>query len=221
MYFRTADALGEAAPQLQVPAYSPPYPSIRDKIPGLYPAAIATRNALDKLSWFKDVYFKLMSATGNAHLALNQADEIVVMPDEATTTALLGDKLVKAVMKQAGKSLFKELVGPDFGRALGIIDLLFKLHAALSTYDAKRLVNEQRHSRWDEAYRYKLRFFIALFIAKNLPQADRAKAAWFFEQKFFEYRKAQEEVWKFDAMERNLKAGIPLNAREPPRMYAR
>lgn len=223
MYLRTADGLGEAAPQLQVqlPRYTPPYPNIQSKMPALYPAALAARNALDKLAWFKDVYFKLMSATGNAHLALNRADEIVVVPDEATTTALLGDKLVKAVLKQAGKTLFKELVGPDFGRALGVIDLLFKLHAALSTYDAKRLVNEQRHSRWNEAYRYKLRFFIGLYIARTAPQADRVRLAWIIEQKFFEYQKAQTEVWKYDAMERNLKAGLPLNAREPQRMYAR
>jgi hypothetical protein len=221
MYLRTADGLGEAAPQLQVPQYVPPYPNIQSKMPALYPAALAARNALDKFAWFKDVYFKLMAATGNAHLALNQADEIVVVPDEATTTALVGETVVKAVLKQAGKTLFKDLISKDFARFLGIIDLLYKTLTALSTYDAKRLVNEQRHSRWDEAYRYKLRFFIGVYIARVAPHADRARLAWIIEQKFFEYQKAQTEVWKYDTMERNLKAGLPLNTREPARMYAR
>lgn len=221
MYIRTADGLGEPAPQVRLAPYSPPYPNIQSKMPPLYPAALAARNALDKLAWFKDVYLPLQAATGNAHLALNQADEIVVIPDEATTTALVGEKVVKAVLKQAGKTFFKELVSADFGKFLGIVDLLYKLLTALSTYDAKRLVNEQRGSRFDEAYRYKLRFFIGLYVAQRAPQADRVKLAWIIEQRFFEYRKAQGEVWKYDAMERNLAAGLPLNAREPPRMYPR
>lgn len=221
MYFRTADGLAEAAPQLQVPQYVPPYPNIRSKMPALYPAALAARSALERMAGFKNIYFQLMSATGNAHLALNQADEIVVVPEEASTTALLGETVVKSVLKQAGKTLFKELISKEFGTFLGVIDLLHKVLTALSTYDAKRLVNEQRHSRWDDAYRYKLRFFIGLYLARVSPHADRARLAWMYEQRFFEYRKAQEEVWKYDAMERNLKAGLPLNTREPPRMYAR
>jgi hypothetical protein len=221
MYFQTANGLGEPAPQVRIAPYVPRYPNIQSKMPALYPAALAARTALDKLAWFKDIYFQLMSATGNAHLALNQADEIVVVPDEATTTALLGETVVKSVLKQAGKTLFKDLISKEFASFLGVIDLLHKVLTALGTYDAKRLVNEQRHSRWDEAYRYKLRFFIGLYIARFSPHSDRVRLAWFFEQKFFEYRKAQEEVWKYDTMERNLKAGLPLNTREPPRMYAR
>jgi hypothetical protein len=129
--------------------------------------------------------------------------------------------VVKAVLKQAGKTLFKELISADFGKFLGIIDLLYKLLTALSTYDAKRLVNDQRGSRFDDAYRYKLRFFIGLFVAQRASLEERPKLAWIIEKQFFEYRNAQGEVWKYDAMERNLAAGMPPNAREPQRMYPR
>jgi hypothetical protein len=221
MYMRTADGLGETAPQLRLAPYSPPYENIRLKMPSVYPAALAALSALNKLVWFKDVYMQLQAAAANAHLALNQADEIVVVLDEAATTTLLGEKVVKAVLKQAGKSVFKQLINEDFGRFLGILDLLYKTLAALSTYDAKRLVNEQRGSRFEEAFRYKLRFVIGLYIARWSPRADRARLGWTLEQKFFEYRKAQSEVWKYDTMDRNLRAGLPPNAREPARMYAR
>lgn len=220
MYFRS-DGLGEAAPQLTLPPYSPPYPNIKAKDPATYPAALAARNALDKLSWFRNLYQPLMAATGNARLALNQADEIVVIPDESTATALLGEKLMKAVLKQSGKSLIKHLVSEDFARVLGIVDLLFKLHSALSIFDNKRLVSEQNHSRWDDAYRYKLRFFIGVYIDRKAPLADRVRMAWKIEDIFFQYRKAQSEVWKYDIIERNLRAGLPANTPDPPRMYPR
>jgi hypothetical protein len=218
MYFRTADSLGEAAPQLQVPAYTPPYPNIQSKMPAIYPLAVAARNALDKLAWFKSVYVPLMRATGSAHLALNAADEIVVLPEEVTTTALLGDKLVKDVLKRSGKALFKELAGANFARVLGVVDLLLKLHTALTMDDARRLVSEQRHSRRDEAYRYKLRFFIGLYIGQVAPQADRVRLAWRIEQAFFEYQKAETEVSKYDDIEANLAQGLRPNQRRAPVM---
>ena len=220
MYYRT-NGLGEPAPQVRLPPYVPPYPNIQSKLPGMYPMALAARAALAKLAWFKEVYVPLMQATGNAHLALNQADEIVVIPDEATTTALIGATAVKSVLKQAGKTLFKDLISKEFGMFLGVLDIFHKTLTALSTYDAKRLVNDQRGSRFEDAYRYKLRFFIGLWMARMAPQADRAKLAYRIEQTFFQYQKAQGEVWKYDTMERNLAAGMPPDAREPPRMYPR
>ena len=221
MYFRNAN-LGEPVINGPVIApYRPPFPNIQGKMPALYPQALAALDAMAKLAWFKDVYLPLAAATANAHLALDQAEQVVVVPDEDSTAALLGPKLVQAVLKQTGKSFIKHVLNADLARALSIVDYLFKLRAALSTYDAKRLVNEQRLSRSEEAYRYKLRFFIGLYIAKVSPQSDRVLQASRIEQAFFQYRAALSELWKYEAIERNLASGLPPNTREPPRMYAR
>lgn len=216
MYFRTADSLGEAVPRLQVPAYTEPYPNIKSKQPADYPKALAARTVLDKLVGFKHIYFPLLRATISARLALNAADELVVLPEETTTTALLGEKIMKDVLKQSGKTLFKYLVSENFARVLGFVDLLLKLQTVLSMEDAKRLVSEQRHTRAEEAFRYKLRFFISLYIAKVAPHSDRVRLAWSIEEVFNTYNDAAAAVSHFDDIEANLRQGLNPNARRPP-----
>jgi hypothetical protein len=217
MYYRVPTNFGEPA----VAPYSPPFPNLRAKSWNDYQAAMRAQEAVDKLKWFKDIYNQLALATSSAHLALNSADRVIVIPEEKSTENLLGPKLVQAALKQAGKSLAKQLVGEDFGRVLGILDLLLKLSIALGLADEKRLVSEQNGSRRDDAYRYKLHFFVQLWIAQNAPQADRVILASRMTDTFFKYRKALGELWKYQNMEQNLKEGLPPTQRRPQIMYAR
>jgi hypothetical protein len=217
MYLHSPERFGEPAqPIVSFPP--PPFPNLAKHSYDLHQKALAAKTAVDRFSNFKPLYLLLANAVSNAHLALDRMDQIVVVPDEKATTDLLGEKLLKDVLKRSGKTLIRHLTTEDFGRALGILDLLLKLHTALSGYDNKRLVNEQNHSRRDEAYRYKLRFFIQLWIANKAPQADRVRMGYQIEQTYFNYQKALSELWKYENMEKNLASGMPMHARQPPVM---
>ena len=85
--------------------YSPPFPHIRAQMPDLYDAALRAENQLAKLKWFKDIYFPLALATSSARLALDNSDQLVVIPEEKSVENLLGPKLVQAALKQSSKSL--------------------------------------------------------------------------------------------------------------------
>ena len=195
-----------------------PFPNILQKRPDLYPAALAADKALKKLEWFKDVYLPLAAATGNARLALDSSDQIVVISEEKSVEGLLGPKVVKDVLKRAGKSLVSELVGGDFARVLSIADFLFKLKAALELEPSRRLVSEQNHSKWDEAYRYKLRYFIRLRNASVSPGDDPTNIDYRVEQAFWAYRKALSEFWKYEEIEKNLSIGADPYQRQAPVM---
>ena len=80
MYFHAPAHLGEPAPQLQIGPG--PFPNIRQKMPALFSQAIAAQNALQNMSAFKESFTLLQAATGNARLALNQAD-----PEAASSQA--------------------------------------------------------------------------------------------------------------------------------------
>ena len=217
-------ALGEPSTQVPVPVgikpitYSPPFPNIKAKMPTLYGAAIAADTAFQKHRWFADLYIQLAKATSNSHPALNNADDVIVIPEETSTTNLLGPKLVAAVLKQSGKALIKELVGADFARFLGVLNFLLTLFSALTLEDRRRLVSEQNRSRRDEARRFKLRFFIRLYIAKVAPQADPVKQSWLIENAFFEHEKILGALWKYQDIEKNLGQGLQPYQRRAPTM---
>jgi hypothetical protein len=219
MYFRNPAHFGDAPP-INVPINAPPplFPGIRAKMPHLYQLALDANLAVGKLSWFKDLYFPLALATSTARLALDRSDQVIVIPDQAGTERLLGPKLAEAALKQSGKSVIKELVGEDFARVLGILDFLWKLKTALTLDDGRRLVSEQNRSRADEAYRFKLRFFIRLWIAQNAPTADPVILASKIEDAFWMYRKALGELFKYQEIEKNLAAGLPPYQRSAPTM---
>ena len=186
------DTAGDSAEHADDDAYGDPtpgalspFPNILRKRPDLLPAALAADAALKKLEWFKDVYLPLAAATANARLALDDADQIVVIPEEKSVTGLLGSKVVKDVLKRAGKSLVSELVGRDFARVLGVVDFLLKLKTALELEPARRLVSEQNHSQRDEAYRYKLRYFIRLRNAIVSPGDDPTAIDYRIDQAFW------------------------------------
>jgi hypothetical protein len=207
MYIRFPANFGEPAPIS--------FPNIRAKRPDLYNAALRAQGAVENLRWFKDVYFPLAQAAANARLALNNADQVIVIPEEKSMENLLGPKLIQAALKQSGKSLAKHLVGDDFGRVLGILDFLLKLKTALELEDGRRLVSEQNRSRRDDAYRYKLRFFIRLRIAQTAPGADPVILAGRMEKAFWEYQNALGELWKYQDIEKNLEQGMSPYQRRP------
>jgi hypothetical protein len=219
MYFHAPAHLGEPAPQLQVGPG--PFPNIRQKMPALFSQAIAAQNALQNMSPFKESFSLLQAATGNATLALNQADQVVIIPDENATANLLGPKLVQAVLKQTGKTALKYVLGEEFGRALSVLDLFFKVKAALEMANSRDLVNNQRGSRRDDAKRYKLRFFCALYARRVSPTLPPAEAAWNLEDAYNRYEQALSNLWKFEGIERNLSAGANPYQREAPTMRAR
>jgi hypothetical protein len=222
MYLYKREGLGQpTTSQPSLIPYSPPFPNIHAKKPDLYDAALRAEEAAEKLKWFKDVYLKLADATSSAHLALDKADQVIVIPAEKSVENLLGPKLVKAALKQSGKSLAKHLVGEDFGRILGILDFLWKLKTALELAEGRRLVNEQNKSRYTEAYRYKLRFFIRLLIAQIAPGADPVKLASLMWNAYWAYRKAQNELWKYQDIEKNLKEGLQPYQRRAPTINPR
>ena len=197
---------------------APSFPNIRAQRPDLYNAALDAQLAFQKESSFKPVYLALAGATSGSWLALNSRDEVVVLFDESIVEPFFGKKLVHAALKQSGKALVKELVGADFARALSVLDLLWKVKTALEMEKWKRLVNEQRHSMRAEARRYKLRYFIRLWVAKNLPHADPVKAAYAVETLFNRYEKALNDLWRYQDIEKNLASGMPANARRPQTM---
>lgn len=209
MYFRDPAYFGQA------PTLTLSFPNIRSKRPDLYDAALRAEETVRKLSWFKDVYYPLAQATAYSRLALDESDQVIVIPEQTSVEKLLGPKLVKAALKQSGKSLIKELVSKDFARVLGILDYLSKLMTALTLDDGRRLVSEQNYSRYDEAYRYKLRFFIRLRIAQIAPQADPVKLASLMEEAFWAYRNALGELWKYQDIEKNLEQGLSPFQRRP------
>jgi hypothetical protein len=221
MYFRVPANFGEPAP---IP-YSPPFPNIRAKSPNLYNAALRAEDTVRKLSWFKDVYFPLELATSSARLALDASDQVIVIPEPASVETLLGPKLIKAAFKQIGKSLTKELAAEikegrvtsfDLARAVAVLDLFWKFKSALELDEGRRLVSEQNRSRRDEAYRYKLRFFIRLRIAQTAPAADPVILAGRMEKAFWEYKKALGELLKYQVLEKNLEQGMPPYQRRAP-----
>jgi hypothetical protein len=210
MYFHAPAHFGEP-----VLTYTDPFPNIRDKMPGIYQAAMAAQERYNMMKWFKDVYEPLSIAAGAAHLALDSQDRIVVIPDQRSVEQLLGPKIVESVLKRSGKSLVRELVGADFARALGIAEHVLRLFDIAQREHAKRLVNEQRGSMRDEAYRYKLNFFIHLRIRQLAPQADPVMLAGRMTTAYYAYEKTLGELTKYQNMEQNLKEGMSPSARRP------
>jgi len=216
MYLGSRTSFGESAvipPKLSINVPPPPFPNIQRHSKALYAAALKAQTTFDKIKWFAPLYHQLNQAASLAWLGLDATEEIVVITDEKTTETLLGPKLVKAALKQSGKSLARELVGRDFARALGIVDFLFKLISALSLADRKRLVSEQKHSRRAEADDYKLRYFIQLWIAQHMRLADRARLAGILRANFYTCRKALDELQKYQNIEANLRQGLPAHQR--------
>ena len=226
MYLRHTANLG--GPTLPAPiSYSPPFPNIRAKRPDLYDVALKAHDAIDKLKWFQDVYRPLSAATADSRLALNSADEVIVIPGPASLENLLGPKVVKAAFKQIGKTLVKDLFSEmkdgkitsfDLAQVITVLDLLWKIKTALTRDDGIRLVNEQNKSRRDEAYRFKLRFFIRLRIAHLSPHADPVILAGRMWDAFWAYRKAEGELWKYQDIEKNLSQGLDPHRRRPQTM---
>jgi hypothetical protein len=223
MYYRVPVNLGEPA-KIQ---YSPSFGNIRAKRPDLYNAALQAQDAFSKQQWFKEVYIPLSQATGNARLALDSSDQVIVMPEAATLENLLGPQVIKAAFKQIGKSLVKDLFSEmkdgkvtsfDLARVVTVLDLLWKLKTALELDEGRRLVSEQNRSRRDEAYRYKLRFFIRLWITHRMPQADPVILAGRIWNAFWAYRKAESELSQYQDIEKNLAKGLPPYQRRPPMM---
>lgn len=212
MYLHSPETLGEPVRQ----TLREPYPNIKARAPHLHPVALIARNRLEQFRWFRELFEKLANAASAAHLALDSMDQIVVVPDEQASTNLLGDKIMKDVLKSSGKSLIKHLTARDFGTALGVLDLLLKLQTALSGYDNKRLVNEQNRSRRDEAYRFKLRFFIRLHVATAAPLSDRALMAARIERTWDSYKDALNSRLQFDSFEERLDPNTPPNYRKAP-----
>ena len=102
-----------------------------------------------------------------------------------------------------------------------MLDLLHKLSVALSAPDNKDLVSNQRGTRFMDAKKHKLRFFIALLIGRLAPNANRGQVtAWMWDN-YWRYEKALETLWGFEAMEKNLAIGAPLHHRQAPVMRAR
>ena len=215
MYFHDAASGPVTVQPLKLPAS---FPNIRAQRPDLYNAALDAQLAVQKMDWFRPIYLGLAAATSGARLALNARDEVVVILDESTVEPLFGPKLVQAALKQSGKALVKELVGADFARVLSVLDLLWKVKTALEMEKWKRLVNEQRHSMRDDARRYKLRYFVRLWVANKLPQADPVKAAYAIVTLFDQFEKALNELWRYEDIEKNLASGMPANYRRPQTM---
>ena len=220
MYLNGPMRLGEP-PQPQLQPYQPPFPNLQRQQPALYQQAMAIKAQLDKLASFKEPYRLLANATANAHLALDQADNIVIVPDETSTAELLGPKLVQAVLKATGKYALKQVLPHQFGTVLNVLDLFSKVITALGIPGRRDLVNNQRGSRFNDAHAYKLRFFIALYVARVAPTSNRIQTAYFLFDLFHKYRDLLGALWRFETMEKNLAAGIPMHTREPPRMYSR
>jgi hypothetical protein len=197
-------------------SYSPPFPTIRAQRPDLYDAALRAADAVEKMKLFKDLYSRLESAASNARLALDNSGQVIVVPDEKSAKGLLGPKIIEAALKQSGKSLAKHLIGEDFGRVLGILDYLWKLKTVLELEKGRRLVSEQHRSMRDDAYNYKLNFYVRLWIAQNAPGADPAVLASRIKSAFWKYKKALSELWKYEDIEKNLKQGLPPYQRRPP-----
>jgi hypothetical protein len=223
MYYRYPAHLGQPVQ----PRLSTSFPNILAKRPDLYPAAIAAESAVQKLSWFADVYFPLQLATSSSRLALDSSDQVIVIPDPASVEKLLGQKLIAAGFKQIGKSLVKELAAEvkegrvtsfDLARAIAVLDYLWKLKTALTLDDGKRLVSEQNRSRYNEAYRYKLRFFIRVRIAHTAPQADPVILSSRMEKAYWDFQNALGELWKYQDIEKNLRDGMNPFQRRPPTM---
>jgi hypothetical protein len=242
MSYLVPENIGEL-PQMryEIPRYAPPFPNIRAKRPDLYDAAIRAKDTVEKLKWFKDIYFPLELATSRARLALVN-NQLSVIPEESSVQGLLGPKLIQAALKQSGKSLVKmygyqlkpgewrapevrpgqrPITGDDLGRFLGILDLLWKLKEALDINKRERLVSEQAKSMRDDAYAYKLRFFTLLWIAKNAPGASPAEKDRQFAliiNTFWKYKKALGELWKYEDIEKNLEQGFSPYQRRPQTM---
>lgn len=215
MYIHGPAIFGEPPPTIP---YKEPFPALKAQRPDLHRQALAAQNALADLRQFKPIFSLLQAATGNSYLSLDRLDRVVVEPDHQATSDLLGPKLAEAVLKSTGKATLKHVLGEEFGKILGVLDLLHKLSVALSAPDNKDLVNNQRGSRFMDATKHKLRFFIALFIARVAPNADRGKmTAWLWDN-YWRYEKALQTLWGFEEMEKNLAIGAPLHHRQPPAM---
>jgi hypothetical protein len=217
MYFHGPVMFGE--PPTPAPVqFNDPFPNIKQKMPELYREAWAAHNDLATLREFKPVFSLLQAATGNSYLSLDRLDRIVVEPDHQATSNLLGPKLAEAVLKSTGKATLKHVLGEEFGNILGVLDLLHKLTVALSGPDNKDLVNNQRGTRFMDAKKHKLRFFIALLIARVAPNADRGKVtAWMWDN-YWRYEKALENFWKYENIEKNLSMGARPYQRQAPVM---
>jgi hypothetical protein len=213
MYYRVPMNLGQ--PAVSPPPFPPPdltvFPNIDATMPTLSKAAADSVRAVQKLAWFNDTYLNLAQATANSALALDEADRVIVVPTEMNSVERLAPKLVKAFVKKAGLSLAGELVGKNLAKVLGLMPILLDLLVALTANERKNLVSEQNRSRRDEAFRFKLRFFIRLWLTEfsiGGPGADPNKQAWALESLFFQYRKVLEEWWKYLDIEKNLQQGM-------------
>jgi hypothetical protein len=228
MYYGDPVNLGQ--PAVSPPPFPPPentvFPNIDTKMPALSKAAADSVLAVKKLAWFNDIYINLGNAASNSTLALDKSDRVIVLPRDGNSLAKLAPKLIASFAKKAALSLGGELfgvkvvpgepvekvagkiVGKDVAGVLGLLPILLDLLVALGENERKNLVSEQYRSRSMEAYLFKLRFFIRLWLSENSiggPGSDKNKQAWTVEKLFFQYRKVLGEWTKYLDIERNLK----------------
>jgi hypothetical protein len=196
-----------------------PYPNIRTRHPPLYNAALTAEAAYRKVEYFRPFYDRLRKAAEMASLALDDRDLVTVNPERTSLLQLLP----AAVARKVSTLGVRRGLGERAGQILGVLDLLLKLKYIYDTIEAKKLVNEQRHSRRDEAFRVKLLYFITLMVPEAMqksPFREPIGARNWLENMYWEYDKLFRAWASFNALEKDLaRATIRRPGyREPPRI---
>jgi hypothetical protein len=223
-YFKPEEfVLPAGLPTALAPSYKPPFPNISTKRRDLYSSALEADTAFRKLAFFKSKYHRLRAAAEAATLSLDERGRLRVNPERRSLMNLIGEKIVEKIydtVVETGVNV--SFAEETAARILGVLDVLSKLKGAYDQIQAERLVARQADRLRDEAFKYKLAYFIALMVPEVQKEGlfpDPGDARNWLEHNYWRYDGAFKTWQRFDALEQDLQRGGG-----PPRqstMYAR
>jgi hypothetical protein len=204
---RPADPPVRPAPTApSLPPYVDPFPNINRYCHHEYNNALDAQLALKKMDYFAKIYKDIYDAAANASLSLGRGDSLVINPEKESFLKLLGDEVASSIKGEIYDKIVAGIFDETVASYLGVVDVLLKLAEVYQGIQNVKLVNEQRGSKRDEAWKAKVSFFVdvkAKMLLKKTPGIDPFKLRyWVFEQ-FWLYDKLRSRVADYYNLERS------------------
>ena len=190
------------APSL--PPYVDPFPNINRYCHHEYNNALDAQLALKKMDYFAKIYKDIYDAAANASLSLGRGDSLVINPEKESFLKLLGDEVVSSIKGEIYSKIVAGIFDETVASYLGVVDVLLKLAEVYQGIQNVKLVNEQRGSMREEAWRAKVSFFVdvkAKMLLKKMPGTDPFKLRDWVLYQFWLYDKLRLRLANYYIME--------------------
>ena len=194
--------MGPPSPPLA--PYVDPFPNINRYCNHEYNNALDAKAELKKMENFAKTYKEIYDAAANASLSLGRGDSLVINPEKETFLKLLGEEIVSSIKGEVYDKIAKSIFDESVAKYLGLLDIFLKLVDVYQGIQNVKLVNEQRKSKFEEAWKVKVSFFVdvkAKLLLKKLPGVDPFKLRYWVFEKWWQYDKLRQRVASYYIME--------------------